>query len=150
LVASARTNAYELFARFRLNATAKRGADGFSFVRASDARNFTQEVGAAITPLLPASNARLVLPDNVYFSGPLLLENWSNFDKREVLSFEGWETQTDAMTRKLYMELRDIDANREFPSALRIPAANLYRLLAREKPGSANEFSTIKELKSPR
>jgi hypothetical protein len=33
--------------------------------------------------------------------------------------------------------------------ALRIPAANLYCLLAREKTGAANEFSTIKNLESP-
>ena len=46
-------------------------------------------------------------------------------DKREVLSFEGWETQTEAATRKLYGQLRDIDGNRDFPAALRIPAASL-------------------------
>ena len=72
--------------------------------------------------------AHPTLPDHIYVSGPVLLENWSHFDKREVLSFEGWETQTEAATRKLYGQLRDIDGNRDFPAALRIPAANLYRL----------------------
>ena len=66
-----------------------------------------------------------------------------------MLSFEGWETQTEAATRKLYGQLRDIDGNRDFTAALRIPAANLYRLLAREKTGAANEFSIIKNLESP-
>ncbi len=66
-----------------------------------------------------------------------------------MLSFEGWEAQTEAATRKLYGQLRDIDGNRDFPAALRIPAANFYRLLAREKTGAANEFSTIKNLESP-
>jgi hypothetical protein len=79
----------------------------------------------------------------------MMMENWSHFDKREVSSFEGHVTQVEQMTKKLFMQLRDIDQNRALPSALRVPAANLFRLLARERPDAANEFSTIKELKSP-
>jgi hypothetical protein len=142
-VANARTSAYELFSRFRLHAIAKRGADSLSFVRQEEARDFTQRVSGAIFPLLPATDAYPTLPNHIYVSGPVLLENWSHFDKWEVLSFEGWETQTEAATRKLYGQLRDIDGNRDFTAALCIPAANLYRLLAREKTGAANEFSII-------
>lgn len=149
LVANARTNAYELFSRFRLHATAKQGHDGFSFVRTKDASAFVREISASVLPLLADEEHRPELPSHLYFSGPILLENWEHFDKREVFSFEGWETETEQLTRKLFMQFRDIDGERAFPSALRIPASNLFRLLAREKPDAANEFSTFKELKSP-
>lgn len=76
------------------------------------------------TLMLPI-NCVLFNKEALYVSGPVLLENWSHFDKREVLSFEGWETQAEAATRKLYGQLRDIDGNRDFPAALCIPAASL-------------------------
>jgi hypothetical protein len=53
------------------------------------------------------------------------------------------------MTRTLFMQLREIDQNEAIPGSLRVPAANLFRLLAREKPGAAREFSTLKDLRSP-
>ena len=149
LASSAKKSVIELFSRFRLTATARNKADGFSFVRGQEASEFVQQACAPVACLLPDTGGRPMVPDHVFFSGPLLLENWSHFDKREVFSFEGHATQEKQMTKHLYMQLRDIDQNRAFPSALRVPAANLFRLLAREKPDAANEFSTIKELKSP-
>jgi hypothetical protein len=149
LAVSARNSASELFSRFRLHATAKQGKDGFSFVRQQDAAEFVQQVSSAIAPLVSGQDGRPSLSAHIYCAGPVFIENWADFDKREVFSFEGWETQAEKMTRALYMQLRDIDAERRFPSALRIPASNLLRLLARDKPGAANEFSTLKELKSP-
>ncbi len=149
LVSSAKESVIELFSRFRLTATARNKTDGFSFVRGQEAGAFVQQACAPVAWLLPDREGRPVVPDHVFFSGPLLLENWSHFEKREVFSFEGHVTQEKQMTRKLFMQLRDIDKNRALPSALRVPAANLFRLLAREKPDAANEFSTIKELKSP-
>ena len=53
------------------------------------------------------------------------------------------------MEHRLYMQLKDIDGNKALPSNLRVPAINLLRLLAREKPGAANEFSTLKDIRSP-
>ncbi len=149
LVSNAKDSVIELFSRFRLNAIAKNKVDGFSFVQSQKASEFMQQACAPVASLLPDKVGRPLIPEHVFFSGPLLMENWSHFDKREVFSFEGHVTQVEQMTKRLFMQLREIDQNRAFPSALRVPAANLFRLLARERPDAANEFSTIKELKSP-
>ena len=149
LVARARTNCYELFSRFRLQATARKDTDGSSFVKGDEAREFFEQASSAMVPLLPDPENRPTIPEHVYFAGPMVLESWAHFDKRELFTFEGHRTDVDQMTRQLYMQLKDIDQNPALPSSLRIPAANLLRLLARDKPGAANEFSTLKELKSP-
>ena len=149
LVQNTRANIVELFSRFRLQGTARKGAKSFSFVRAQDASEFVQQVSLPVLALVPPADETPVLPDHIYCTGPMFLEHWHGFDKREVFSFEGWETEADKATRQLYGQLWRIDEERELPSTLRVPALNLYRLLAREKPGAANEFSTLKELKSP-
>ena len=149
LVASARTNCYDLFSRFRLHATARKSVEGSSFVKEEDAREFLERTSSALASLLPDEEGRASIPAHVYFAGPMILEHWSHFDKREAFSFEGHRTDVDQMNRALYMQLKDIDQNPAFPTSLRIPAANLLRLLAREKPNAANEFSTLKDLKSP-
>jgi hypothetical protein len=149
LVSNARSNAFELFSRFRLNATARTMADGFSFVRHADASDYMQKVCGSIAPLLPEQGGRPQIPGHIYFAGPLLLENWAHFDKREVFSFEGHSVQEQRLTRELYFQLKDIDKNSGFPSALRVPASNLLRVLARESPEAATEFNTIKALNSP-
>lgn len=149
LVSKAGTNCYELFSRFRLQGLAKKNSDGSTFVKTEDAREFFDRASSALAPLLSEKEGRPSMPSNIYFAGPMVLENWSAFDKQEVFSFEGHRTSVDQMSRELYMQLKDIDQNAALPSSLRIPAANLQRLLARDKPGAANEFSTLKSLKSP-
>lgn len=149
LVANARTNAFELFSRFRLNAVARHTSEGFSFVRPMDASQYMQKACGAIAPLLPEQEGRPQIPEHVFFAGPLLLENWGHFDKREVFAFEGHSVQQQRLTRDLYFQFKDIDKNPVFPSALRIPASNLLRILARESPDAETEFNTIKGLGSP-
>ena len=46
-------------------------------------------------------------------------------------------------------QLKAIEEERQFPPMLRNPAANLRKLLQREQHDAANEFRTLKELKSP-
>lgn len=149
MVGDARANAVELFSLFRLHGTAKQGEDGFSFSRPGDATSVLNAVALPVNSLVSVDESRPHLPNHVFCMGPLFLENWSHFDKRELFSFDGWETQTSQTQRRLFMQFREIDQSRAFPAALRIPASNLLRLLARDKPGAANEFTTIKELKSP-
>lgn len=79
----------------------------------------------------------------------MVLENWAGFEKREVFAFEGHLTNVEQMTRQLFMQLKEIDNCDTLPGSLRIPAASLYRLLAREKLGAATEFNTLKDLRSP-
>lgn len=149
VVTAARANVTELFARFRLHGNAKRGTSAFSFARPADMSDFFERTVTALWPLLPSVDETPQLPDHIYCAGPILVERWEGFDKREVFFFEGWETSTNQLTRQLYKQLRVIDKQPELPSKLRIPARNLYRILAREKPDAANEFSTLKDLKSP-
>lgn len=149
LVSKARTNCFELFSRFRLQATAKKDADGSSFVKDGEARDFFAQASAPIAALLPDGDGRPTIAEHMYFAGPLVLESWAQFDKREVFSFEGQLTSVEQMTKQLYFQLIDIDKADALPGSLRIPAANLYRLLAREKFGAATEFNTLKELRSP-
>lgn len=149
LVSKARTNCYELFGRFRLQATAKRDADGCSFVKERDAREYFEQASGPIAMLLPDGEGRPKIADHMYFAGPMAIESWAQFDKREVFAFEGQLTRVEQMTRQLYGQLKEIDATEALPGSLRIPAANLFRLLAREKFGAATEFNTLKELRSP-
>lgn len=149
LVAKARTNCYELFSRFRMQGLAKKHSDGSTFVKPEEAREFFDRASSALAPLLSDKEGRPEMPPNIYFAGPMVLESWADFDKQETFSFEGHLTSVDEMSSKLFMQLKDIDQNTALPSSLRIPAASLQRLLARDKPGAANEFSTLKLLKSP-
>ena len=149
LVSKARTNCYELFGRFRLVATARKEADGSSFVKDHEAREFLSQASSPIAPLLPDAGDRPAIADHMYFSGPMVLENWAGFEKREVFAFEGHLTNVEQMTRQLFMQLKEIDNCDTLPGSLRVPAASLYRLLAREKLGAATEFNTLKDLRSP-
>lgn len=149
LVKDAQANITELFLRTRLQATSRKGKDSRTMVRYQDAKAFCERASLSISSLLVASGDAPTLPDHVYVSGPTFLENWENFDKTEVFSFEGHTTEVTRLARKVIAQLITIDQDRAFPSNLRQPAANLLRLLQREKKGAANEFNTLKLLKSP-
>jgi hypothetical protein len=113
-------------------------------------RKLVELVSTPITSLLIASDEGTSLPEHVSFSGPAIVENWADFEKQEIFAFEGHETQLSRASRALLRQLKEIDQEREFPSALRIPAANLRKLLQREQYDGADEFQTLKELKSPK
>ncbi|MCK7581967.1 MAG: hypothetical protein MZV65_44340 [Chromatiales bacterium] len=76
----------------------------------------------------------------------MFLENWEYFDKMEIFSFEGHTTEVSLTARRLINQLQAIEAERTFPQSLRQPAANLVRILQREKEDAANEFNTLKTL----
>ena len=128
---------------------ARKDADGRSFSKSEDAGKLLELTGSALAPLITAPVAGGALADHVFFAGPLVLESWRHFDKMEMFSFEGHETQTVDRSRQLYAQLREIDEDSKLPAALRIPASNLLRVLAREKPEAANESNTLKALHSP-
>lgn len=79
----------------------------------------------------------------------MAVESWGGFEKQEVFAFEGHETEVDRASRQLIGQLYEIDRCRDFPPAMRIPAVSLLRLLQRDQHEAANEFRTLKELKSP-
>jgi len=149
LCGRARANVDETFSLAKLHGVAKRGADGRTLVKNECMRNLVELVATPITSLLVAADEGTSLPVHVSFSGPVVVENWAGFEKQEVFAFEGHSTQSNRATHALMGQLKDIEENRNFPPALRVSAANLRKLLQREKHDAANEFRTLKELKSP-
>ncbi len=149
LVLRASTHIQEIFSRARLNGVARKGEDGRSIVKADFTETLLSLVTDGISPLLLASPEGLSLPDHLYFSGPVVVETWAGFDKQEVFAFEGHETQVTKASRELIGALYAIDKEFRLASAIRTPAINLMRLLQRDEHDAANEFKTLKELKSP-
>jgi hypothetical protein len=149
LAKNAQSNVSELFAQCKLRAVGQNGKDSRTMVRLEDLVAFNDQVCTGMSPLLVTAAEGKTLPDHVFFSGPVVLENWESFDKHEAFTFEGHRTQIERVSKALIAQLYAIDRNDRFPSALREPAMNLFRFLQRENKDAANEFSTLKELKSP-
>ncbi|MDI1258272.1 hypothetical protein [Aquabacterium sp.] len=149
LAQRARANVEEIFSRAKLHGVAKKGADDRSMVKSRYVEELLELVTSFIGPLMTHAADGLSIPDHLHFSGPVAVESWHGFDKQEVFAFEGHETQVSKASRSLVGQLYEIDRTREFPPALRIPAANLLRLIQRDQHDAANEFRTLKELKSP-
>lgn len=148
LVKAAQSNVSELFSKAKLMATACSESDGRTFAKPADMAELHSSVVNAVGPLL-ASRDRPTLPKHAYFSGPVIVENWSDFAKDEAFAFEGHQTQEHPASSALLGQLKAIDEDRTFPATLRNPAINLYKLLIREKHKAAREYSTTKSLKSP-
>lgn len=149
LVKNAQANVTELFSRTKLQAAARKGKDRRTMVRYEDAKDLCELAAGALKPLLVYATEGTSVPDHVYVAGPAFVENWGDFDKLEVFSFEGHTTEVNQVSRRVIAQLLSIDEDRAFPQNLRQPAANLLRLLQREKKDAANEFNTLKTLKSP-
>jgi hypothetical protein len=149
LIKRAQGNVVELFASARLKGEARKDADGRSFAKRDEVVRLLTLMTTAIAPLIAEPPKEGSIAEHMFFMGPLVVENWENFDKVELFSFEGHETQTVTRSRQLFAQLKEIDQSKLFPGSLRNPALNLLRLLARERPEAANEFNTIKQLKSP-
>lgn len=149
LVKNAQTNVSNLFSRTRLQAHNQKGLDGRTMVKVSDMQALRNLVIAGVSPLLVEQNGMTSLPEHVYFAGPVVMEDWETYAKQEAFTFEGHETQIAQCSRDLLAQLYRIDQDHRFPSALRQPAINLFRLITREKEEAANEFTTLKTLKSP-
>lgn len=145
----AQQNVIEIFSRSKLNGVARRGEDGRTMVKPENVRELLEIAAHSISPLLSCASEGYSIPDHVHFSGPVVVETWSGFEKQEVFAFEGHETEVSRASRQLIGQLYEIDKSRKFPASMRIPAVSLLRLLQRDKHEAANEFKTLKELKSP-
>jgi hypothetical protein len=145
----AQSNVIELFSRTRLQAVAQKGKDCRTMVKSDDMRKFSEMACTATLPLLVSAEAGSAMAEHIHFAGPCVMENWEDFSKQESFTFEGHQTQIEELSKALINQLYAIDKDRTMSTALREPAANLFRLLQREKEGAANEFRTLKDLKSP-
>lgn len=149
LIKNAQANIIELFSHTKLQAVMAKAEDRRTMVRYADAKELSELASGPLRPLLVYAAQGTSIPDHVFVSGPAFLENWGDFDKMEVFSFEGHTTEVTQTGRRVVAQLLDIDEDRSLPQALRQPAANLLRILQREKKDAANEFNTLKSLKSP-
>jgi hypothetical protein len=148
LVKNAQANVNNLFSRTRLQASNQRDRDGRTMVKLAEMQHLREIAIAGVAPLL-VEHEGTSIPEHVYFAGPVISEDWESFAKQEVFIFEGHETQIAQCSKDLLGQLYRIDQDHRFPSSLRQPALNLFRLISREKEEAANEFSTLKDLKSP-
>ena len=150
LVANAQKYATHLFSKFSLDASSQR-SDLRSAVRIEDIERFSTRASAENAPLLvsPDEDPDVVLPENLYCIGPFWLERWAEHTKQERFNIEGWLTDVGNQVKTLFGELGRIHSNKALPPKLRMPAEELYRMLAREKEEATREFSTVKALKSP-
>ena len=149
LALRAKGNVEEIFSKTKLQGVSKKGHDGRTLVKAHHVRELLDVAANPMSALLCRATEGSSLPDHVHFSGPVVVETWKGFEKQEVFSFEGHETEVSRASRQLIGQLYEIDKSRDFPPAMRIPAASLLRLLQRDQHEAANEFRTLKELKSP-
>ncbi len=150
LATRALDNVIAIFTRADLQGLAKRGTDERSYVRQEVARSIYDAAGNSIRALIPRPNGdRPLLPLHMSFCGPVVVENWEAFEKQEVFAFEEHDAALGEAVRKLKGQLHEIKTNKGFPASLRNPAEALLRLLYREDHDEANEFKTLKALKSP-
>ena len=91
-----------------------------------------------------------LLPPHTIFWGPVVIENWAGFkEKREKLIFEEHNNAICWAKQELKKQLYHIKQNISFPKSLRDPAQTILDLLDKEEHDEANEFRTIKILRSP-
>jgi hypothetical protein len=150
LVSSTLKNIEAIFTRTDLNGSAKPGSDPRSYVRQEVAQSIRNVTSNSIRSLIqhPAED-RPLLPSYTNFFGPIVLENWASFEKREIFAFEEHDPALNKAMRDLKSQLLTIKEDKAFPSSLRNPADALLQILYREAHDGANEFKTIKDLKSP-
>ena len=149
MLKKAQANVVELFSRTRLQATSQKDRDCRTMVRADEMSKFSELASSSTMPLLVSAPAGTGIADHIHFAGPCVLENWGDFSKQESFAFEGHHTQIEELSKALLKQFYAIDKDRSMSTSIREPASNLFRLLQREKEGAANEFRTLKDLKSP-
>jgi len=91
-----------------------------------------------------------LLPPHTIFFGPVVIENWAVFEKkRETFVFEEHNSEIIRASQALKEQLRQIKQYNLLPASLRNPAEAILQILHREEHDEANEFKTIKDLRSP-
>ncbi|GBE90600.1 helicase C-terminal domain-containing protein [Nostoc cycadae] len=101
--------------------------------------------------LLPSlDNDALEIPDSLTCIGPFWIEDWSDRKTEEIFSFEAWKSDIKHNSSRLLGSLKEIAESKKikFPSKLKRPANELYKLLSREQEGFVIESSTIQALKT--
>ncbi|MEH2353947.1 helicase-related protein [Nostoc sp.] len=101
--------------------------------------------------LLPSlDNDELKIPDNLTCIGPFWIEDWSDRQTEEIFSFEAWKADVKQNSSRLLGSLKEIAESQKFkfPSKLKRPANELYKLLSREQEGFVIESSTRQALKT--
>jgi hypothetical protein len=101
--------------------------------------------------LLPSLDSdALEIPDSLTCIGPFWIEDWSDRKTEEIFSFEAWKADIKQNSSRLLGSLKEIAESKKFkfPSKLKRPANELYKLLSREQEGFVIESSTRQALKT--
>ncbi|ACC84592.1 helicase-related protein [Nostoc punctiforme] len=101
--------------------------------------------------LLPSLDSdALEIPDSLTCIGPFWIEDWSDRQTEEIFSFEAWKADIKQNSSRLLGLLKEIAESKKFkfPSKLKRPANELYKLLSREQEGFVIESSTRQALKT--
>jgi hypothetical protein len=148
LVKKAVDNVNKIFGRTELEGFANRERNTLSYISA-DVADRIQRVAKSMGPLIQRrTDNRPLLPPHTSFFGPVVIESWAEFKKREMFAFEEHNSEIMRASQKLKDELHQIKQTRSLPASLRNPAEALLQILHREEHDEANEFKTVKDLKS--
>ncbi|MCP4695512.1 MAG: hypothetical protein GY862_01500 [Gammaproteobacteria bacterium] len=87
-----------------------------------------------------------MLPEHLYFTGPLGLESWQAGDTEESISLENWDKACEQDVRKLYKLLWVIADSSEFPEKLRHTARDLKTVLDDHGRQIRCEYNAVKQM----
>jgi hypothetical protein len=125
--------------------------DAKSYANYQTLQALVKTVSRISSRLLPSlDNDELKIPDNLTCIGPFWIEDWSDRQTEEIFSFEAWKSDVKQNSSRLLGSLKEIAESKKFkfPSKLKRPANELYKLLSREQEGFVIESSTRQALKT--
>ncbi|MCA1601970.1 MAG: helicase [Acidobacteria bacterium] len=147
LVSAALQNAENLFSTFQLTSSST-DPDFATVTSPQDLDDLVYAATQEASPLVSRPSGALVLPENVACVGPFWMEDWSACDKVEAFVFDKYSAAVELAQNELKGQLYTIAKETDYPSKIRDPARDLYRILAREQEEAKREFATLKPLAS--
>lgn len=147
LVKNAMTNVQNLFSAFQLDNLFS-DPEQATLSSPKDADDLHYSISQELSPLIPEPVGALDIPENISCVGPFWLEDWSDSDKLERFTFDKYSIAIERAQQELGSQLYSLSKNLDYPPQIRVPARELYRILARETEEAKREFSTVKPLAS--
>lgn len=129
LIKNAQANIIELFSQTKLQAVMAKAVDRRTMVRYGDAKELCDLASGPLRPLLVYAAQGTSVPDHVFVAGPAFLENWGDFDKMEVFSFEGHTTEVTLTETPNLIKASEARVSK-LPAGMVAPVTELLRVLA--------------------
>jgi len=148
LLSNALENVHELFSDFNINGIGKKDADNRSYTniqKSNELKNFLNHERQSL--LLPKNPDLPLIPNHVYVSGIIILENFEHLTIDESYNFLNISLNDSEKMKILLNQLYRIRKNHhDFNNDLKDAASNLFKLLRQDD--NSGEFSVIKKLKT--